>query len=131
MINHSAYSIGNKLKGYRYGARKTKIGVFILSVCAENQEKLQEIYKTNINTNAILVYGMGNVTIERECDLMTRLKKQGLEYQDQILYIYDIFANPFTDETLEEAKKLINNGLLTVQNISGFDDNSNVKKCTI
>ena len=131
MTTHRNLFIIDKLKGYRYGARKTKIGVFVLSVNQENQTKLQEIYKTDINANAILVFGMGSVVSEKECDLMTRIKKYGFDNEDKIMHINKIFSEPFTSETLKEACCLINDGLLAIQNMKGFDDPTNVNKCPI
>ena len=131
MTTHRNLFVIDKLKGYRYGARKTKIGVFILSVNQENQNKLQEIYKTDINANAILVFGMGSVVSEKECDLMTRIKKYGFDNEDKIMHINNIFSEPFTSGTLKEACDLINEGLLSIQNMNGFDDPTNVNKCPI
>ena len=130
MMNHKVYTIANSLKGYRYGARKAKIGLCLLSVSQGNQDKLQEIYKQPIN-NVILVFGMGNVMTEKEDDLMNRMKKQGLDMENEITRISNIFAKSFTDETLAEAKKLINDGILTIDSLIDFDDPINVKKCPI
>ncbi|MBR3523155.1 MAG: hypothetical protein IKN87_00505 [Bacilli bacterium] len=126
-----SYTLDDKLKGYRFGPRKTKVGLFIISVDKDNQEKLKEIYKTNINANVILVFGLGNVNLEKEFDMYNRIIKFGNQNKEIILHINDIFANPFTEDTLKEARNLIDNGFLAIDQLGGVDDPTNVNKCPI
>ena len=113
---HKDYIIDNKLKGYRYGSKKIKIFLGILSATEDNKKRLQERYNISINSNIILVFGTGSVRIEDEEDLFIRAKKYGSN-NENISYIYDIFANPFTDETFKIACDLIDNSFMKIDSI--------------
>ncbi len=115
------YIIEDKIKGYRYGAKKIKFGIAILSVKEENLKKLQEIYNTKINNNVVLVFGAGIVTLENETDLYDRIKKYGMDNKQKLLEIYDIFSNPFTNETFKKACELIDKGLSMIDSIKPDD----------
>ena len=114
---YDEYIIGNKLKGYRYGSKKIKIFLGILSATEENKKRLQERYNTDINSNILLVFGAGSVRMEDEQELFARMKKYGLNNSENILYIYDLFANPFTDETFKIACDLIDNSFIKIDDI--------------
>lgn len=101
----------DKLKGYRFGARKAKTCIFVLSVNEYNQKILQKQYNIDATGNVILVFGIGNVTIERENDMYEKHKKNAIDNKDTLIRIYDIFANPFTPETLPIALELIESGI--------------------
>ena len=45
--------------------------------------------------------------IENEQELYGRIKKYGINNKDRLSEIYDIFANPFTNETFKKACDLI------------------------
>ncbi len=109
--------IDNKIKLYRYGARKIKIGLAIISATEENKKKLQEKYNTGVNSNILLVFGAGSVMVETEPELYSRIKKYCLNNSERLIEIYDIFANPFTDETFEIACDLIDNSFIKIDDI--------------
>lgn len=104
--NSASFIIG-PLKGYRYGAKKTKICLFQISVCEENKILLKELYNIENVPNILLVFGFGNVICENEKDLYIRTINTAKNNSEELLKIYDIFSTPFTDETLEYAKCII------------------------
>ena len=100
------FTIGN-LKGYRFGPKKTKLCLFRLSVCEENQNTLKDLYNLEFFPSVYLIFGFGNVQCEDEYEMYSRIINLALKNESKILEIANIFAYPFTDETLEEAKKYI------------------------
>lgn len=120
--------VDDKLKGYRYGASKTKVCFFNLSIEKSNQEVLNKIYNTDVRANAILVFTLGNVYSEREKDIYDRAIKYSSDNKEELLHIYDIFSKPFTNETLKEACSLIDSGLLNIKNMEEFISGVNEKR---
>ena len=120
---HECYIIDNKLKCYRYGPKKIKIYLGILSATEENKKRLQEKYNTSVNCNLLLVFGAGSVKLEDEKDLDIRAKKYGMNNSENISRIYDIFAKPFTDESFEIACKLIETGFIKIDSIKPQENN--------
>lgn len=116
--NSQQYIIDDKLKCYRYGSKKTKIAFIKLGILKENQIKLQEIYNTNINSNVLLVFGIGNVLTENEQELYERIRKYSIINKDKLVEIYNIFSNPFNEETLKIACDLINNGIKEIDKLN-------------
>ena len=108
--------LDGKLKLYRFGPKKTKIGFTILSVHPNNQAKLNEMYKTDNKSNVVLVFGVGSIDYEPELDIYDRFAKYALRNKDTLVYIYDIFNNEFTNETFKVACDLIDNGIVNIKN---------------
>lgn len=104
-------------KGYRFGAKKSKIALFRLSISFENQEILKKQYNLDYSFNVYLIFGFGNVLIEEEEKLYRRLIKNAYSIEEEIEYIKSIFSNPFTNETLQEAIDYIDNSSLQIDNI--------------
>ena len=111
------YIIEDKLKAYRFGQKKVKIGLFSLSVHKDNQKKLQEMFNTKFNSNIFLIFGMSSIFVEEENSLYERMRKNAEANKKQLLEIYDIFANKFTNETFKKACALINNGIIQINNL--------------
>lgn len=121
--NSQPYMVAGKLKGYRFGANHAKIGLFLLSVCEENKKILQDNYNLGNNGKVILIFGIGDVSLENnEQVIIEEIKKQGKIYANIEEYIYNIFANPFTDKTLKEADALICNGKLQIEEFKTLID---------
>lgn len=128
MVSSKPYVIDDKIKCYRYGARKTKVGLAVLSVAEENQKKLCEIYKTKINNNVLLIFGTGSVLLDEEDDLYDRIKKYSMDNKQKLLEIYDIFSTPFNDETFKKACELINNGFISIDSIKPIENKEKIIK---
>ena len=112
------FVIDGKLKGYRFGPKKAKTCLFVISVNPENQRVLQQMYNWSSNSKVLLVFGISNVDIENEYSFYTDIIKYSLDNKERLLEIYDIFANPFTQETLSKAMELIQNGANEIKNFS-------------
>ena len=118
------FIINDRLKWYRYGARKIKVILASLSVTEENNKRLEQKYGMNIN-NIVLIFGTGSVIIEDEQEMYSRIKKYGFDNADKLSEIYDIFANPFTDETFKTACDLIDNSF---DQLNGFNNKKLILK---
>lgn len=109
--NTGSFIIDNKLKGYRFGPKKAKTCLFTISVHQDNQRVLQKKYNMEPNSKVVLVFGISNVFVEDEYEFYQRAIKYANDSESRLLEIYNIFANPFTPETLPIALELIESGI--------------------
>lgn len=107
--------IDDKLFGYRYGSRKSKVVYLTFGVHSENISKLQEYYKIKGISNIMLIIGLGNVKTEVEENFYERVKKYAVDNKNKLLEIHDIFTNSFTNETFHKAIELIDSGMRTIE----------------
>lgn len=118
--SNTSFVLGS-LKGYRYGAKKTKICLFKVSVCEENKKVLRELYNFDDSMSIFLVFGFGDVSFEVEKDLYSRAIYIAESNSEELNRINDLFYTPFTSESLEEAKRIIESSMNGIDKIKKYE----------
>ena len=96
----------------RYGDNINKIGFVVVPVSNHNLARLKKVYNNDKVGFLILIIDFGNFKIERisEDELYENFKRDSQRLTSEIESIIEVFKVPFTPESFEVAKSMIERG---------------------
>ena len=97
----------------RYGDNINKIGFVVVPVSNHNLARLKKVYNNDKVGFLILIIDFGNFKIERisEDELYENFKRDSQRLTSEIESTIEVFKVPFTPESFEVAKSMIERGV--------------------